>query len=69
MKTQFSQVRLGINRVYENPQGHPGKKNKELNICFSKVVPLLEMLRNWGEPATSALSFYQIIKDENFTFA
>ena len=69
MKTKFSQVRLGMNRVSENPQGHPRKKNKKLNICFSKVVLMLEMLRNWGEPATLAFLFYQIIKDQNFTFA
>ena len=43
-----------------------GKKSKEL-ICFSEVVIMLEMLRNWGEPALLALDIYQIIKDANFT--
>ena len=41
MKTKFSQFRFGVDRVYENPQGHPRKKNKNLNICFSKVVLML----------------------------
>ena len=43
-----------------------GKKSKEL-IYFSEVVIMLEMLRNWGEPALLALDIYQIIKDANFT--
>ena len=28
---------------------------------------MLEMLRNWGEPAMLALDIYQIIKDASFT--
>ena len=43
-----------------------GKKSKEL-ICFSEIVIMLEMLRNWGEPALLALDIYQIIRDANFT--
>ena len=35
-------------------------ESKEL-ICLRKVVIMLEMLRNWGEPAMSALDIYQII--------
>ena len=42
-----------------------GKKSKEL-ICFSKVVIMLEMLRNLGEPALLALDIYQEVKFDAF---
>ena len=51
-------------------RGRSEKKSKEL-ICFTviKVILMLEMLRNWREPAMSALLIYQIIKPGIFTLA
>ena len=47
------------------PTGSPGKKSKEL-ICFSKVVLMLEMLRDWGEPAKLAPDYLSDFQGRKF---
>lgn len=57
MVTKFPQV----STFWDESKTNRVTRKEKYGICFSKVALMLEMLRNWEEPAMSAPLIYQII--------